>query len=711
MKDRDLRAILVPVFFLFVSAFWLAKLVPRPDDLLVWRGAEFSDVLVSHWPNAFYLRQNLQTMGQIPLWNSMILCGMPFAADPLSGLWYPPNWLATVLPIQLAFNLLFWLHLAWTGWGMYRWLRSLEIGIMGSFTAGLAWCGAPKWFAHIGLGHFGLVCAVSWTPWVLLFLRKAISTEPKRWPRWAGLTGVAFGLSFLADPRWLVPMALMCLAYAIHYIYSTRLVGERLTTSIGTILPSASVSAVIAVGTAAVLIFPLIELVMNATRSLLTVQEMTTMSMPYSHLVGILVPFFDQPEWLAYAGMGVLQLALVALIAGRSNARFWGGIVVASWLLALGGHFPLYALLTRIVPGMKLLRVPARFLFVASFGLAVLAGIGVEQFVRAKWRPRDLQVIRLASLALCVFVVLTGIGLWLATQDGSTVLLGVGIAAVLAFLWVNVSTQKRIQPRLLAAVWMLLIAVESCMIGCHVLEVQPMDDKLSERSEVAQHVADLQGERIFSPSYSIPQQTAARFGLELADGVNPLQLQSYQAFLAAAVGFSSQDYSVSLPPYPAGDPRRGWALDLDVEKLGLLSVGSIVSDFPLETQNVLFEAVVEGVYVYRIVKVMPRAWMLYGDSTVDTGQIEIAAWTPNRIRLNVAGPGRLVLSEVDYPGWEVEIDGIPSEVQREYDLLRSVEVPGGWHEVSFSFEAPLVRWGAFISVLSLLLVALLWVKR
>ncbi len=714
MKRRDLRLILVPLFFLIICALWLVKVIPRPGDLLVWRGAQYSDILVSHWPNAYYLRDSLQTWGQIPLWNSMILSGMPFATDPLSGLWYPPNWLVALLPIQLAFNLLFWLHLAWTGWGMFRLMRSFGFGIVGSLTAGLAWCGAPKWFAHIGLGHFGFVCAVSWTPWVLLLLRKALDTKRKggrRWLRWDGLTGVAFGLSFLADPRWLVPLTLLCLAYAIHHMLTVRLPEERITTSIGTLLTTGSISAIVAVGSAAVLILPMSELVVNSTRSLLAIQEMTTMSMPYSHLAGILVPFFDQPEWLAYAGIGVLQLTLVALVTKRTNARFWVGVVIASWLMAIGDHFPLYPLLMRIIPGMKLLRVPPRFLFTASFGLAILAGIGLDKLVCAKWRTKDLPAIRLASLALSAIVVLFGVGVWLITQEGLGILVGFCFVAVLAFLWVNVSTRNRLPPRWLAAVWMLIIAVDYGIVGFKALEVQPMSGKLNERSEVSNLVAEFQGERTFSPSYSIPQQTAASFGIELADGVNPLQLQRYRDFLASAVGFSSREYSVSLPPFPGGDPGRARELDLNVEKLGLLNVGSIVSDFPIEAENTLLEAVVDGVYIYRNGMVMPRVWMLYSNTAVDTTGIEITIWTPNRIHLNVTGPGRLILSEVDYPGWQAEVDGTSSEIQRMYELLRSVEVPQGRHEVEFSFEPPLVRWGGFISLFTLFLVAMQWVKR
>jgi hypothetical protein len=714
MKRRDLRLILVPLFFLLVCVLWLVKIIPRPGDLLVWRGAEYSDILISHWPNAYFLRRSLQTWTQVPLWNPMILSGMPFAADPLSGLWYPPNWLAVVLPIQLAFNLLFWVHLAWAGWGMYCWMRSLGFGNAGALTAGLAWCGAPKWFAHIGLGHFGFVCAVSWTPWVLLLLRKALNAErsgERRWVRWSALTGVIFGLSFIADPRWAVPLALLCLAYAIHYTLTAESPEARIKASIRSLLTTGSISAIIAVGSAAVLLLPMGELVVNSTRSLLTIRDMTTLSMPYSRLVGILVPFFDQPEWLAYAGIGVLQLVLVALIAERTNARFWVGVVIASWLLALGDQFPLYPLLIRIVPGMKLLRVPPRFLFVAAFGLAILAGIGMDQIARARWRTKDLPAIHLASLALSALVVMFGVGLWLATQEGSGILLGVALVAVLAFLWVNISTQNRLQPRSLVIIWVLLIAADYSLVGFRALEVQPMTGKLSERSGVARLAAKLQGERTFSPSYSIPQQTAALFEIELADGVNPSQLRRYQEYLASAVGFSSREYSVSLPPFPTGGPGQARSLDLNMEKLGYLSVASIVSDFPIEADDAPLETVVDGVYIYRNEMVKPHAWMISEDAAIEPETIEISLWTPNRILLNATGPGRLFLSEVDYPGWYVEIDGIPGEIQRVYELLRSVDVPQGRHEVVFSFEPPLVRWGGFISVLTLFFIALLWVKR
>ena len=83
----------------------------------------YSDISVSHYPNALFLRKSIFQEHTIPLWSPTILSGYPFNANPLSGLWYPPGWLAIVLPIPLAFNVGIALHLLWAGIGMYLLLR------------------------------------------------------------------------------------------------------------------------------------------------------------------------------------------------------------------------------------------------------------------------------------------------------------------------------------------------------------------------------------------------------------------------------------------------------------------------------------------------------------------------------------------------------------------------------------------------------------
>jgi hypothetical protein len=65
-----------------------------------------------------------------------------------------------------------------------------------------------------------------------------------------------------------------------------------------------------------------------------------------------------------------------------------------------------------------------------------------------------------------------------------------------------------------------------------------------------------------------------------------------------------------------------------------------------------------------------------------------------RIATSAPAPALLVLSEVYYPaGWKAFVDGAETEIYRTDYILRSVLVPGGSHEVVFSFDPPLYRTG------------------
>src|SRR5512146_1150158 len=111
-----MRRILRAALFLLPILVLLPHLAEFPFQ----PGATFSDLVVSHYPNALFLKRALLTWKTIPLWSPAILSGYPFAANPLSGLFYPPGWLALLFPLPLGFNLILVVHLIWGGAGMYR---------------------------------------------------------------------------------------------------------------------------------------------------------------------------------------------------------------------------------------------------------------------------------------------------------------------------------------------------------------------------------------------------------------------------------------------------------------------------------------------------------------------------------------------------------------------------------------------------------------
>jgi hypothetical protein len=85
----------------------------------------------------------------------------------------------------------------------------------------------------------------------------------------------------------------------------------------------------------------------------------------------------------------------------------------------------------------------------------------------------------------------------------------------------------------------------------------------------------------------------------------------------------------------------------------------------------------------------------------DSGhQPQITDYKSRRISLktNTNGSALLVLSEVYYPaGWKAFVDGQETEIYRTNYVLRSIVVPAGAHEVTFSYDPPLYRIGWIMS--------------
>ena len=125
----------------------------------------------------------------------------------------------------------------------------------------------------------------------------------------------------------------------------------------------------------------------------------TTGSLPPAYLAQALLPWglltvggwrSTVSEYYLYPGVLPLVLAIHAL-ARRWDWRvgFHAVLGLGAVLLAFGDHFGLYRPAYDLVPGLTLFRIPARFVGLAGFAVAVLAGLGAEALVTGP-RPHRL---------------------------------------------------------------------------------------------------------------------------------------------------------------------------------------------------------------------------------------------------------------------------------------------------------------------------------
>ncbi|MEM5775184.1 MAG: YfhO family protein, partial [Anaerolineaceae bacterium] len=216
--------------------------------------------------------------------------------------------------------------------------------------------------------------------------------------------------------------------------------------------------------------------------------------------------------------------------------------------------------------------------------------------------------------------------------------------------------------------------------------------------------------RVYSPSYSIGQLAAVRNGLQLTDGIDPLQLQSYDRFMTQATGVTGDTYSVSIPRFATGRPEKDNEDAIpSAQLLGILNVKYIASAYPMEADGLRYVDHLSGAWIYQNELCRPRAW-LQSTTELDESGANIIGYAEeikypdaNTIQVQVSGDeGYLVLSEVAYPGWRVWIDGQRADLVVIGGLLRGVWIPGGQHTITFVFRPTLVYIGLAVSLAAMM---------
>ncbi len=144
--------------------------------------------------------------------------------------------------------------------------------------------------------------------------------------------------------------------------------------------------------------------------------------------------------------------------------------------------------------------------------------------------------------------------------------------------------------------------------------------------------------------------------------------------------------------------------------LGLLNVRFVTSEFDLNTPDLEYKGQVDETRLYENRKAMPRLWV---EPDAESGELEIVPldsirWQPERIEADATGPGRVVLSEIDYPGWRVWVDGKPGLIEKYAGVLRSVKLGAGTHRVLFEFHPDTVYAGLAIGIFGWLILGLGW---
>ncbi|MCB0190519.1 MAG: hypothetical protein KDJ65_01100 [Anaerolineae bacterium] len=693
----------------------------------------------------------------LPYWTPLILSGMPLAANQLAMLAYPPAWLLLLLPLELTFNLLFIFHLLLGGFGIYFLLREYNLSREAALLGGLTFALNGKWLAHAAGGHVSMVGAIGWMPWALvgvmmLFRTQAGFSDSSLRPqnREQPVTTRRPPIPWVACVIIALSLGMQLVTHTLPVIYTVYLIAAMVSWHFliaawqvheaggkwGAFLLSffwSTLYLAIACGLGGLLgagqLLPLIELIEYSNRSLSPVQAAEYSVTPVQLLIGLLLPSAQGGhELVIYLGLVPLLIALFG-IHRRSWSWFYGVILLFSILFALGPSTPIHSLFYDFVPGFRWVRTPARMFFVGAIATSALVGFGIDRLRTTHWSENAQQWLTRMSVIIGATALILGLGFTFLFGQAGRAPLALALFMPVGLTVILLRMRERVSSQFMVLLLGLLLYLDLASFDLSMMRFDPLDEALAEGRPAATYLAQQSGTfRVYSPSYSLSMQTAAAFNLQLADGVEPVHLATYDQFMARAGGYDDAGFSVTIPHF--GDGPLETALK-DVEPnlrlLGLLNVDYVAAAFPMNWKGLSLEQKIDDTYIYRNGEALPRAWVAHqtrppesdwlaqleslsnladvaivdsdtplSNDDIPAGSAEITAYGSNQIQIEteVETPGWLVVSEIWYPGWQATVNGSTQPVEKVNGLLRGVYLSEpGRYDIVLDYRPASVIWG------------------
>jgi hypothetical protein len=704
---------------------------------MIFRGAFMpaggGDLASFLYPTYRFAAHSLRS-GTIPLWNPYLYGGSSFVGDIQAGFLYPINLLAFALvPVSYrTLEILSAFHFFLAGAFMYLCIRHSArepLNPWAGVAGGVAFAFSDLFIIHFG--NLNLIAVTAWLPLVFLLYHRAM--VDRRLGLAAG-AGIALGVAFLAGH--FQPFLFIMLFLGLYFLYRARLTYRKSDGLRSLAFPLAVLilTAAVALGIAAPILLPSLEMSQHTIRSSVNYELAGEYSLPPAKWIGMLVPDFfgrapDQ-HWsfwsrveIGYLGILPLIMALLGILLVRERLpRFLAGAALLLLLLAAGGYGILHGWLFQFVPGFDKVRAPARLIFLMDFSLAFLAGLGLNALLsrltlrQQRTLDRMLRAMPWIVGGLIVVVAPLMYQTLLMSQDRdvriywqiSSITNGVAfflflLAASIALLYAFRSDW--LSRGAFAALALGLIVVDLFGLGAYVdlsyddptvnfdhpaaiafIQSDPDLFRIDTRTEVWD---------LWQPDTSLLHGIFDVWGVD-----NPLLLRDYNRYWENMVSRSSALYDFLNAKYIVGYKN----VELDWNKFSLAYDGDPAVNVYLNSQvlprfyvvhNAWYAADQEAAFDFThrpqfdpTTTVVVEGGQEMAGAFPGESAVTVATYDLNDIALDVETPadGYLVTSEVFYPGWEATVDGQTAPILRANYAFRAIYLTKGTHRVELHYR-------------------------
>ncbi len=714
--------------------------------------------------------QSLWHHGVYPLWNPYVFAGMPsFASGAYNPLIYPPDWpvalVQKVLPLPDVSWMLLYYFLA--GLGTFVLARSWGASTAAALVGGLAFMITPNLMANGAHGHGSQLVNEAYLPW-MLWLTSRLWRHAR--PADAAFLALLVGFQLLRGHVQIAYYAWLMIGLLSLFEFGRLVARPDGVRAAAPRVALLALAMGLGFALSSFFSLPIREYAQYSIRGLgagggvtyeyatgwsFSPVEMLTFVVPGSLGFGVptywgTMPFTDFPN---YMGLAILGLAFLAVAAGKRAYHVGFLLVLAAFalLVSFGKHSAFYDALFNSLPYFNRFRVPVMILVVLQMCVAVLAALGltaVEEAVRDERARRRLLAWTTALTVGVALLWVSGLApdVWRATyvaaahasrpgMETAAIELGyrnmvgdivrVGFLALIALGALLLTLRGVFPARVAAAVVALVTLIDLTVVNERVLAPvlgPPQQVSLAaERDDVVDFlVGKKAGDefRIF-PVREFQSNRYAGFGIASLGGYHAAKPALYQRFLDADSGRAIQSpgawrllnvrYIVipGLLPPESGFTEVFRGQDQVVYEFpGALPRVTLVPAFivaPRDSHLAIFRDPLHDAAQVTMLTEDP------GITPAPGGTARIVEYGLNRVRIETAtpGPSILRLADLDFPGWQVTVDGRPAKGLSADFLVRAVAVPAGRHEVVWEFRDPAFETGLRVSIGAFVLILVL----
>lgn len=722
----------VPIFYALVVA-WTYRDLWHQHGVATGFGW---DVVDTHGPDLEFMARELRE-GRFSLWNPWDKGGYAVYADPIVCRDYPFAW--PFVAWGAAFGVSWWLiqlevlghHIAMAVC-MHAFLRRRGLSMRAAMIGGVGLVVSAPVLIHKASN---ILWPLTWVPLVWMAIDAAVARPS--WRRGAAVAAAFTLCATAGSPPGLFYASLLIAPYGLWRVAAVRPPWRAFA-------GCAAVAAGLAALVVAVVALPTQTLVAASARDRWASGDAFALSMSFDWHGVYPAAFAHAGGYFEmYVGAAVVLLAACALVQPRRDAgapQLFVGMAIAAFALVAGSTLPVLPWLVHHVPGFALMRIPGRYKLLAAWSLAAAAAYGADGLDGR--RRRAVLIAVSVGLAASVAAVVAKGADQFRPPWWSIAAMAVPCALVAGAV---------LRPRLRgAAVAGLVLAVLlDAPTFVHTAATPPASDPrqlhrgddailarldgvrdrfrlydefiLGERVGQRRGVRELRGYPAVDPllhARHVDVLDHVRRDPEILAELNVRWVLQGPHFrfgtggnrvppLAGHPAFAARGDGVFEARYPA--PLVAWyGAVAEVAQPGdVLPAMHAIGEAAAAGDGVRLRAVVERDAIGQLPALAALAAAPPGSAPG-----ALVAYEPDAIAVTVDAPraGLVVLNELAFPGWTVEVDGEPALPLRANYVMRAVYVGAGHHAIRWRFEPPWARAliAGYLLALAVMLAAAVW---